>query len=251
MASLPRNPGATGLRSGAACAEGLERVMISRYDDKAALEAEVQAGRHRECVGGLWDEIGQLQLDFLVAQGLMPYHRLLDIGCGSLRGGVKLIRYLDTGHYAGVDLHESLLDAGYQIELAREGLTHKLPRSNLVADGEFDFSWCPMRVDFALAQSVFTALPLNFLRICLERLPAFVVRGGKFFVSIFEIPDNHPTHKPYRHPSGFISYGAQESYHYRFADMEFCCRGLPWRVVNVGNWNHPLSVRMVRFDKVS
>lgn len=251
MASLPRNPGATGLRSGAACAEGLERVMISRYDDKAALEAEVQAGRHRECVGGLWDEIGQLQLDFLVAQGLMPYHRLLDIGCGSLRGGVKLIRYLDTGHYAGVDLHESLLDAGYQIELAREGLTHKLPRSNLVADGEFDFSWCPMRVDFALAQSVFTALPLNFLRICLERLPAFVVRDGKFFVSIFEIPDNHPTHKPYRHPSGFISYGAQESYHYRFADMEFCCRGLPWRVVNVGNWNHPLSVRMVRFDKVS
>ena len=166
-------------------------MTISRYYDKEALEAEVKAGRHRQAVGGLWDEIGQLQLDFLVSQGLMPHHRLLDIGCGSLRAGVKLIKYLDAGHYAGADLHQSLLDAGYEIELAAAGLTHKLPRTNLAAEGEFDFSWCPMRADFALAQSVFTALPLNFLRICLERLPNFVVHGGTFFVSIFEIPDHH------------------------------------------------------------
>jgi hypothetical protein len=224
-------------------------MTISRYYDKTMLEAQVRAGLHREAVGGLWEEIGQLQADFLVAQGLMPHHRLLDIGCGSLRGGVKLIRYLDAGHYAGVDLHESLLNAGYDIELAAAGLTHKLPRSNLVAGGEFDFSWCPMQVDFALAQSVFTALPLNHLRICLERLPAFMASGGKFFVSIFEVPDDHPTHKPFRHPSGLISHGAGEPYHYRFADVEFCCRTLPWRAVGIGEWGHPLSVRMIRFDR--
>jgi hypothetical protein len=34
--------------------------MVSRYYDKAAMEAEVAAGRHRESVGGLWDENGQL-----------------------------------------------------------------------------------------------------------------------------------------------------------------------------------------------
>jgi hypothetical protein len=224
-------------------------MTISRYYNKAMLEAQVRAGLHREAVGGFWDEIGQLQVDFLVAQGLKPHHRLLDIGCGSLRGGVKLIRYLDAGHYAGVDLHESLLNAGYDIELAAAGLTHKLPRSNLVADGDFDFSWCPMQIDFALAQSVFTALPLNHLRICLERLAAFTAREGRFFVSIFEVPDDHPTHKPFRHPSGFVSYGATEPYHYRFADMEFCCRSLPWRAVRVGEWGHPLSVGMIRFEK--
>jgi len=98
-----------------------EPMTISRYYDKTALEAQVQAGRHREAVGGLWDEIGQLQIDFLVSQGLMPHHRLLDIGCGSLRGGVKLIRYLDAGHYAGVDLHESLINAGYEINSRRRG----------------------------------------------------------------------------------------------------------------------------------
>jgi hypothetical protein len=224
-------------------------MTISRYDNKAMLEAQVQAGLHREAVGGFWEEIGQLQTDFLVAQGLMPHHRLLDIGCGSLRGGVKLVKYLDAGHYAGADLHESLLNAGYDIELAGAGLTHKLPRSNLVADGEFDFSWCPMQIDYALAQSVFTALPLNHLRICLERLPAFVAHQAKFFVSIFEVPDDHPTHKPFRHPSGFMSHGAREPYHYRFADMEFSCRSLPWRAVRIGEWGHPLSLSMVRFDK--
>lgn len=224
-------------------------ATISRYYDKAAVEAEVRAGKHRELVGGLWEEVGQLQLDFLVSRGLKPHHRLLDIGCGSLRGGTKIINYLDAGHYAGSDLHESLLAAGYDIELAREGLTHKLPRSNLVADGEFDFAWCPTRFDFALAQSVFTALPLNFLRICLERLPSFVVLGGKFFVSIFEIPEEHPTHKPYRHPSSIVSFGAKEPYHYRFHDMEFCCRTLPWRASNIGLWAHPLSLHMIEFEK--
>ena len=223
--------------------------MASRYYDKAVFEPAMRAGLYRELVGGSWDEIGQLQLDFLVARGLMPHHRLLDVGCGSLRAGVKVVRYLDPGHYAGIDLHESLLDAGYDIELVNEGLSHKLPRSNLWADGEFDFSWCPMQIDFALAQSVFTSLPLNFLRVCLERLPLFVIPGGKFFVSIFEIPDDHPTHKPYRHPSGLISQGAREPYHYRFADMEYCCRSLPWLAVKVGDWAHPLSVRMVQFDR--
>jgi hypothetical protein len=46
--------------------------MVSRYYDKVAIEAEVAAGRHRESVGGRWDEIGALQADFLVSRGLRP-----------------------------------------------------------------------------------------------------------------------------------------------------------------------------------
>jgi len=62
----------------------------------------VQAGGHREAVGGLWDEIGQLQSTFWFRKGSCRI-----TGCStSLRqpsGRVKLIRYLDAGHYAGVD----------------------------------------------------------------------------------------------------------------------------------------------------
>src|SRR6516164_2727494 len=101
------------LRLGPAGGVGAGEAMASRYYDKAVFEPAMRAGLYRELVGGSWDEIGQLQLDFLVARGLMPHHRLLDVGCGSLRAGVKVVRYLDPGHYAGIDLHESLLDAGY------------------------------------------------------------------------------------------------------------------------------------------
>jgi hypothetical protein len=58
---------------------------------------------HRKAVGGLWDEIGRLQFDYFVSQGLVPHHRLLDLGCGSLRGGVHFIAYLDPDRYSGVD----------------------------------------------------------------------------------------------------------------------------------------------------
>src|SRR4051794_24004227 len=52
-------------------------------------EAAIEKGAHRRRVGGRWQELGSLQLDFMVAQGLQPQHRLLDVGCGALRGGVR------------------------------------------------------------------------------------------------------------------------------------------------------------------
>ena len=60
-------------------------------------------GRHRDIVGGRWDETGRLQIALLTARGLQPHHHLLDIGAGSLRLGCKAVPYLDPGHYWGTD----------------------------------------------------------------------------------------------------------------------------------------------------
>ena len=49
---------------------------------------------HRTYVGGLWDELGLLQFQFLLEMGLKPSDCLFDIGCGSLRGGRHFIKYL-------------------------------------------------------------------------------------------------------------------------------------------------------------
>ena len=67
---------------------------------------------HREAVGGLWEEMGRLQFDFVANQGLKPDHKLLDIGCGSMRGGVHFVSYLENSNYYGVDCNKALLDAG-------------------------------------------------------------------------------------------------------------------------------------------
>lgn len=50
-------------------------------------ESEIAQKVHRELVGGMWDEIGTLQFVFLRDHGLEPSQRLLDVGCGALRGG--------------------------------------------------------------------------------------------------------------------------------------------------------------------
>ena len=45
----------------------------------------------------LFESAGRLQLATLVREGLYPYSRLLDVGCGCLRAGYWLIRLLDPG----------------------------------------------------------------------------------------------------------------------------------------------------------
>jgi hypothetical protein len=65
--------------------------MHNIYNDQWTMRADVAAGQHRELIGGLGELMGDHQLQFLVDQGLKPEHRLLDIGCGSLRLGVKAI----------------------------------------------------------------------------------------------------------------------------------------------------------------
>src|SRR3954453_8856690 len=59
---------------------------------------------HRGTVRGtdaFWDELGKLQLDYLVGQGLKPEHYVLDVGCGPLRAGVHFIGYLEPGQQRG------------------------------------------------------------------------------------------------------------------------------------------------------
>jgi cyclopropane fatty-acyl-phospholipid synthase-like methyltransferase len=59
-----------------------------------------------------------------VKEGLKPEHYLLDIGCGSLRGGVHFIAYLEPRHYFGIDKDEQLLEAG-RGEIQQLGLEKK------------------------------------------------------------------------------------------------------------------------------
>ena len=78
---------------------------------------EIDAGEHRELIGGLWDELGALQFDFMTAQGLRPDMKFLDLGCGCLRGGVRFIHYLEPGNYYGLDANASLLRSGREVDL--------------------------------------------------------------------------------------------------------------------------------------
>ena len=222
--------------------------MESAYDDVDGIRMAVSRGQHRDVIGGLWDELGQLQLDFMICEGLKPRHKLLDIGCGSLRGGIHFIRYLDVGNYVGIDPNISLLEAGYEIELASCGLKKRLPRENLVCTGDFDPPLLDGTFDFALAQSVFTHVTLNTIRKCFERIACKIKVDGVFYVTFFEIPDNVLSSEPYRHnPGGVITQGAQDPYHYRFEDLKYAASERLWTPRYIGFWNHPRGQHIAAF----
>lgn len=225
--------------------------LLSGYYDQDRIARRVAAGEHRAVVGGLWDEIGALQLAFLRANGLTPQSRLLDIGCGSLRLGVRAVDFLDTGNYWGTDINESLLTAGYEKEIVPAGLAHKLPRVNLIVDSDFTFNGLPHQFDFAIAQSVFTHLPLNHLRLCLSSLAKHLNGPCVFYVTVFIAPDHSLTMPCLQDPGNVTTYPHRDPYHCSLADLQHVALGSPWGVDYVGDWGHPRNQKMAVFKKSS
>ena len=61
-------------------------------------------------IGGLWDQMGEKQLAFLRKEGLRIEHKLLDVGCGTLRAGRLFIGFLAPGNYTGFDLSKEAIN---------------------------------------------------------------------------------------------------------------------------------------------
>ena len=207
--------------------------------------------RHRVLVGGMWEEVGRLQFDFLVAQGLQPSHSLLDVGCGSLRGGVHFIAYLEAGHYYGIDRDAEVLASGRDVELPRYGLSGKAPV--LVEMEDFGFDRLGRSFDYALAQSVFTHLPLNSIVRCLMNIEAALVPGGRFYATFFENPGGKRNLRPVLHPvrgePSLYSYFDRDPYHYDLDTFRWICEGTRLGVEYLGDWNHPRDQKMLLFTR--
>jgi cyclopropane fatty-acyl-phospholipid synthase-like methyltransferase len=221
--------------------------VFSDFYRQQRIAEQASTGAHRELIGGLWDEIGALQLDYLKANGLTPRSKLLDIGCGSLRLGVRAVGYLEAGNYWGTDLNQSLLDAGYDKEIVPAGLEPKLSRDHLIVDSDFSFAGVPREVDVAIAQSVFTHLPFNHLRLCLANLAGHVSGPCTLFATVFIAPDDALS-KPFDQ-GGVQTYPHRDPYHYSLADLRHAAAGLPWDVDYIGHWGHPRHQKMVAFRK--
>jgi cyclopropane fatty-acyl-phospholipid synthase-like methyltransferase len=123
--------------------------MLEAWRRRVVAIREARQARRHALVGParLWQMKRASQIDFLRATGLRPHHRLLDLGCGTLRGGIPLIEYLDEGHYVGVDVRATAL-AEARKELRDAGLESKHPRlvlcpdlSRLALDHRFDRIW--------------------------------------------------------------------------------------------------------------
>lgn len=209
---------------------------------------------HRLAVGGMWDMIGKWQLDYLKEQGLWSHHMFLDIGCGSLRGGVHLIPYLENGHYFGIDKNQELLHAGENIELKRYGLENK--KVTLMQTDTFQFSSLNQKFDFAWAQSVFTHLPVNNILRCIMNVQNVLVSGGKFYANFLENTKGKFNLEPitYYTPNEGTAYSYFDSdpFHYDFETFQWICKDTDLKVEYLGDCNHPRGAysKMLLFTKI-
>ena len=212
--------------------------------------SERQPQWHRQVVGGLWDEIGRLQFDYLVSQGLKPHHRLLDVGCGSLRGGVHFIAYLDPDCYSGVDGSAELIEAGLRDELSATLRESKRPRFLVTED--FAFAALGRHFDYALAQSVFTHLPFTAIAHCLQNLSQVLILEGRFYATFFEASDM--SLERVEIPSWYEAqrrYYDQGWYYYSRERFYGAAQAAGLRMTYIGGWDHPRGQQMLCFTKES
>ncbi|WP_154222849.1 class I SAM-dependent methyltransferase [Marinicella rhabdoformis] len=218
---------------------------INKYDYQLS-EEEIEQRVHRLKVGGLWKQIGQLQFEFMLRNGLEAHNNLLDIGCGCLRGGVKFIPFLNASNYYGMDINASLLAAA-EIEINRANLVDRNP--NLMLNSEFEFHKFEVKFDYMISVSVFTHLPVNNIIRCLQRVSENLKPNGKYF-STFFISEKSIELKPICHqPGNIVTHYDQDPFHYSVDEIKRMGSNCGLKTTLIGDWGHPRGQQMVKFEK--
>lgn len=124
--------------------------LLEYYRNKRNARRQEES-RLQEMVGppGLFKESRDFQLQFLKARGMRPGHQILDIGCGPLRGGLPLIRFLDAQCYTGVDVRSEVVEEALT-QIRKHSLTNKHPTvicsakfgQKELGRAKFDYIWC-------------------------------------------------------------------------------------------------------------
>jgi SAM-dependent methyltransferase len=125
---------------------------------------------------------GRGQLEILLSRGLLPDHRVLDVGCGALRGGWWLINFLRPGRYFGIEPNEEMLAAGIEVMLGDELLAEKKPR--FAGNADFDFSVFDDTFEFVIARSVWTHASLAQIGTMLDSFLTCSASNAEFVASI-------------------------------------------------------------------
>jgi SAM-dependent methyltransferase len=129
----------------------------------------------------VWEKQREFQIGFLLSHGLQPSHYLLDIGCGTLRGGIPLIRFLEVGRYYGIDVRADVLEEARQ-ELRENNLEEKQPdirHTPSLSEVTFALSF-----DFIWAFAVLIHMTDDVADDCLALVARSLAAGGRFYANV-------------------------------------------------------------------
>jgi ubiquinone/menaquinone biosynthesis C-methylase UbiE len=155
------------------------RMYVDNLASRSAYGAVGPTSSRRD-----WEKIGRLQFEYLVKSGLRPEHKLLDIGCGNLRGGHLIIRHLMPHNYVGLDISREILLSALSV-IEEFSLQNKVPYLFTVRD--MDFSFLPENhFDWVHAHSVFSHCEQTNIEKCLRAVKRVLKRDGIFDFTFLE-----------------------------------------------------------------
>jgi hypothetical protein len=109
-----------------------------------------------------FDQSGVRELERLKASGLQPHHVCVDYGCGSLRVGQHLIRYLNAGCYWGLDATDRFYKLGVDL-IGPHLVAEKQPHLHVIAPSVLEAAKVA-RPDFIYSNAVVLHVPPDELR---------------------------------------------------------------------------------------
>lgn len=138
----------------------------------------------------LWKMKQDFQISFLKRQGLAPNHKFMDIGCGTLRGGIPVIDYLEIENYFGIEVRGAVLEEGKK-ELSEHGLEHKKPQ--LICFDQFSELSFDHKFDVLFAFSVLIHMKDEIVEKCIAFVSSVIDESGAFYanVNIVSYSDNN------------------------------------------------------------
>jgi len=128
-----------------------------------------------------FEQAGRTQLIALLNEGMNPESKVLDIGCGCLRTAWWFIRFLDSGHYFGIEPARKRVECGLQYIFAPEEVALKHPRFQFNA--KFDASGFRTKFDFFLARSIWTHASKSQVEITLDSFVRYSNSSSAFLTS--------------------------------------------------------------------
>jgi SAM-dependent methyltransferase len=131
----------------------------------------------------LFENAGRLQVSTLVREGLYPFSRVLDVGCGCLRAGYWLVRLLDPGCYFGIEPNVSMLQAGIDNLLTPE--IREIKKPSFDTNDRYDFSVFGTHFDVFLARSIWSHAPKPQIQTMLDSFTRYSSPNAFFLTSYY------------------------------------------------------------------
>src|SRR5690606_32420107 len=161
--------------------------------DKRPVQERANAVKDQIFLGGtphVFERVGRMQLAVLLENGLQPWSKVLDFGCGALRGGWWMMQFLLPGHYCGIEPNKKRLQLAIDHIAGPDLIARAQPRFSSISDlnmGVFGESW-----DFVICRSIWTHASKSEIGAMMGSFRATSAPKGRMLTSVLPAGERWP-----------------------------------------------------------